>query len=326
MPDARSLIEKIDTLLPLRPEEALEYCRELRSIALERRIYELLIQEEGLRGRSYFAESRNQEGRKFLSQAVTWYRQRHKPEPGSLLINSVGADFLQLSRFPEARLWLAAAVQNAVTSKLPRVLYKSLYNLGKVEQRSGNLAAARDYFERSLATAHTVHEAVTHRGVLLQSLASVSSGLGDLRKTEKYLHAGQQEALRLGQWERSLSMAREISRQMIVQREYHQARVLLFQSMETAREHGLVREELLVSISLAQVLFRLDQRGVLLQVLLRGQRLLEEHQDLRDRETAELYKYLAVSYEKIFNDQDRSSRYYQLYRYFSGLKDRGDAL
>lgn len=322
MADPRLLITQLDRLLPGKPEEALEYCRELRSLALERRVYELLIQEEGYRGRSYVAESRQLEGRKTLSRAVLWYRERRRPEPGSLLINSVGADCLQLQRMDEARTWLAAAVKSALEYRLPGVLYKSLYNLGKAEEQSGNLAAARDYLERSLATARDVEDAANHRGVMLQSLASVHRSLGDMRRASAYLMNGRQEAQQRGQWDLALSMAREIADQMFSCGEFGQARELMFESLDTARQQRLEYQELLVSISLARVLFRLDQRGVLLHLLLRAQRLLEARREYQDRETAELYKYLAISYEKIFNDQERSMGYYRLYRHLSGLDHR----
>ncbi len=313
MSDSIPLVERIERLLPKKPVEALEYCRELRGIALEKRKYELLAREEGFRGRGYIAISRVHEGRQSLSQALDWYRRRKLLDSCSSLINSVGADYYQLHEYSNARSWLASAVQTAVEANAPLVLYKALYNLGKVEQQVGNLSKARIYLEKSLEVAGKSTETGSVSS-LLRSLGAVCRDLGDNRKAELLLKQGQMLASRDSEWAHSLGMILELAELMMQEKRYQEARSMYQEAAAAARARRMPRFEVTAMTGLGRVLLALGDSAVLMQVLQRTEQMLKKFPALLSPETAEVYKCLAIAYQKLFGDQERSYRYYIEYR------------
>lgn len=153
MDERFSVIDEIQKLLPRKPQDALECCLELRGIALEKRKVGLLAVEEGFRGRGYMAIDRIPEGKESLGKALGRYRQWKNFNNYSELINAVGADYLVLGSYSRARLWLTAAVRSSIETNTQDVLYKSVYNLARVEIKEGNLKEGKQYLEKSLEIA-----------------------------------------------------------------------------------------------------------------------------------------------------------------------------
>ncbi len=312
MDESTPLVERIEKLLPGKPDEALEYCRELKGIALEKRKYELLAREEGFRGRGYIAVARVKEGRQTISRTVQWYRRRNLLDSSSSLINSVGADYLQMHLYRDARQWLAAAVKSAVTARTPQVLYKSLYNLGRVEQSDGSLNSAKKYLEKSLTIGESVSEASLTP--VLKSLGEVCMKLGEHRRAGEVLVQARALASEHHEWRQAVSTGLTAAELMVQTRQFDQARVLYQESAEAARVHKYLDYEIRSLCGLSQVMIAVNDAASAIQVLHRAQRMLKTSPHLMNPETAAVYKHLALAYRMVFGEQEKSYRYYLEYR------------
>gem|GEM_PF-6174853 len=313
MGDTLSLIERIEQLLPKKPAEALSWCGELRGIALEKRKEDLLVQEEGLRGRGYIAIAKEHEGRQTLAHAVQWYRRIQQPERSSLLINSVGADYYQLNANDHARQWLAAAVHSAVSAQAPQVLYKSLYNLGKVDQREGNLDTARIYLEKSLEVASRT-DAGSGMYALLGSLGSVQRGLGNLQEAERLLKNGKQLAQDNREWTHALRLGIDAAELLISMKRYREGGILFQEAAAAAGERSMFYQELRALIGVGKTGFVLGESERALQALARAEGIIRRYPSLGNPVTYETYKYLALVYEKLYAHSEEAFRYYVRYR------------
>lgn len=313
MGETISLIERIERLLPKEPVEALAWCGELRGIALEKRKEDLLVQEKGLRGRGYIATSRVQEGRQSVASAVAWYREKHLLDRGSSLINSVGADFYQLRSYHSAREWLALAVHSAVNAQAPQVLYKSLYNLGKVDQQEGDLASARKYLEKSLEVANRT-DAGSGMYSLLGSLGSVHRGLGNYQEAERLLKSGKQMAQDKREWAHALSLGTDVGELLLSLRRYRESIVLFREAASAAEEQRMVRYGLTALIGLGKAQCMLGEGEAALQALGKAEKYISRYPSLGNPMTFEIYKYLALVYQKHYADQEEAYRHYVRYR------------
>ncbi len=314
MAEFTPLVERIERLLPKHPSEALEGCRELRGIALEKRKYDLFAWEEGLRGRGYLAVKDERLGRQTVAGALQWYRQRNLLVRSSQLINAVGADYYQLREYSKARTWLAAAVQSAADAGSPEVLYKALFNLGRTDQQEGFLPSAHAYLEHALRITDQV-PAAPGRIQICFTLGEVSWKLGSLREAESMFRAAGQLAGEQQEWKAALQAAGSLAELLCRQRRWEEAKALYEQSAAAARSRGMEQQLLLSLSSLTRVLATLGAGEAALKTGLEAVRMAESSKaGRRHPEVFEVYKYLALASRKLYNDQEGAYRWYVKYR------------
>ncbi len=313
MKDPMPLVKRIEQLLPKKPVEALDYCSELRGIALEKKKYDLLAREEGYRGRSYIAISKVSEGKQTLAHALGWYRRWQQYDSYAGLINSVGADYYQLKEYQNARQWLAAAVQTATRTHAPQVLYKSLYNLGKIEELTGNFLSARRYMEKSLDIASSSRMPLDLSPMLL-SLGKLHKNQGHFSQAEQVLVRGRKYAQDKQEWPQALRMGLEIASLFMDQKNYPESRIMYHEVLRTAQERNLLYYELLARIGLVKVLLLIQDSQEIVRVIEEAVHILKNRPNLQNPETIEAFKLAALVSQKVLSDKTRAYVYYVHYR------------
>ena len=314
MAEFATLVERIERLLPKHPSEALEGCRELRGIALEKRKYDLFAWEEGLRGRGYLAVKDERLGRETVAGVLQWYRQRNLADRGSLLMNAVGADYYQLREYPKARIWLASAVRSAADAGAPEVLCKALFNLGRTDQQEGFLPSSRSYLEHALRVSQQVASA-PGRVQICFALGEVSMKLGSLREAEGMFRAAGQLARNRQEWKAALQAAGSLAELLCRQHRWEEAKALSEQSAAAARSRGMELQLLLSLSSLTRVLVHLGEGEAAMSTGLEAVRRAESSGvGKRHPEVLEVYKYLAIASRNLYTDQEGAYRWYVKYR------------